>query len=106
MVCRFFSISFQGDEKKRDCPLADVFSIPRYPGINAYCYRICRRLREIIEQTLSPEILVIEGGRGWIYLEYFVYTFCIEFSNSKSIFLFLIISLLEIHSLFYVIIDL
>lgn len=106
MVCRFFSISFQEDEKKRDCPLADVFSIPRYPGINAYCYRICRRLREIIEQTLSSEILVRGGGREWIYLEYFVYTFCIEFSNLKSIFLFLIISLLEIHSLFYVIIDL
>lgn len=108
MVCRFFSISFQEDEKKRDCPLADVFSIPRYPGINAYCYRICRRLREIIEQTLSPEILVIEGGEGMnifgIFRTYF--TFRIKFSNSKSIFLFLIISLLEIHSLFYVIIDL
>lgn len=68
MVCRFFSISFQEDEKKRDCPLADVFSIPRYPGINAYCYRICRRLREIIEQTLSSEILVRGGGGGNEYI--------------------------------------
>lgn len=87
MVCRFFSISFQGDEKKRDCPLADVFSIPRYPGINAYCYRICRRLREIIEQTLSSEILVIEGGEGMnifgifrIYFLYRIFQFEVDFS--------------------------
>lgn len=87
MVCRFFSISFQEDEKKRDCPLADVFSIPRYPGINAYCYRICRRLREIIEQTLSPEILVIEGGEGMnifgifrIYFLYRIFQFEVDFS--------------------------
>lgn len=87
MVCRFFSISFQEDEKKRDCPLADVFSIPRYPGINAYCYRICRRLREIIEQTLSSEILVIEGGEGMnifgifrIYFLYRIFQFEVDFS--------------------------